>query len=160
MLNIILMNTCILSGTYILSSLSKLKSLHSLNIVLLCSCITIGQEVWMREVSRATRSVIWACDLITNLHLNLSHVIEWHDGQHGKDANRVSDRTADKRVSGRTADKRPIFLTHGGAAETAFLDDAVDSLRSLLSTFIAARVNWTHDAKTCTYIGGIIWWII
>ena len=37
-------------------------------------CISVGQ------VSRATRSVIWPCDLVTNLYLNLSHVIERHDG--------------------------------------------------------------------------------
>ena len=85
----------------------------------------------MREVSLATRSVIWACDLVTNLYLNLSHVIERHDGQHDKDTNRVSDRTADK---------RPIFLTHGGAAETPFFEEAVETLSPLLSTFIAARV--------------------
>ena len=80
-----------------------------------------------------------------DLHLESSHVIERHDGQHDKDTNRVSDRTADK---------RPIFLTHGGAAETPFFEEAVETRRPFLSTVIATSEYWTRVFKICTLSSG------
>jgi hypothetical protein len=50
-------------------------------------------EVCSREVSRATRSVSWAYEGVTNLHLNLRHAVERGDGQHGKGGTHDSGRT-------------------------------------------------------------------
>ena len=73
-------------------------SIHSLNIFLFLSyyvsCASaLAMEVCSREVSRATRSVSWAYEGVTNLHLNLRHAVERGDGQHGKGGTHDSGRT-------------------------------------------------------------------
>ena len=126
----ILDNTCHFTrarGTSILSSLSKNKSPHSL------SCTSaLATEVWICEVSLATRSTSWACDIDTKLHFKSSHITERGDGQHDKDTTRGSSHTADEGNGSRSftqvgsgygsrsrsrsgvnpADNGPIFLAH------------------------------------------------